>query len=147
LDQATLAVVAFIHTISGKKRPPLPGRKSSGNVLSSNLTSTESAPDPEAQEEDPNEAAIQKKLLQSFVTHVLEEYINANSLEWATRLQEHYDPQKVVANVESGKQGWGTAFKEQPKLQERETIVGQLVVSVWIRSVLEFLLPWRLGLT
>jgi hypothetical protein len=126
-SQATLSVISFVHTISGKKRPPLPGRKSSlkiPTVPTGNQAGT-SAPDPEAQEEDPHEAAIQTKLLQSFVTHVLEEYINCNSLEWAARLQESFDPSKVV----TGRQSLGESYRVDPALQTRDTIVGQLVVS------------------
>jgi hypothetical protein len=69
-NQATLAVISFVHTVSGKKRPPLPGRKSSLKIPTTTTVteSDPSAPDPEAQEEDPHEAAIQAKLLQSFVT-------------------------------------------------------------------------------
>jgi Uncharacterised protein family, YAP/Alf4/glomulin len=126
-NQATLAVISFVHTVSGKKRPPLPGRKSSLKIptVPSDVQAGESAPDPEAQEEDPHEAAIQAKLLQSFVTHVLEEYVNANSLEWAARLQESFEPSKVVA----GRKSLGESFREDPILQNRDTIAGQLVVS------------------
>jgi hypothetical protein len=129
-NQATLAVISFVHTISGKKRPPLPGRRSSLSIHKvTDGTSGESAPDPEAQDEDPHEAAIQAKLLQSFVTHILEEYINSNTLEWAARLQESFDPTKVVTHKESEKISLGEAFREQPELQTRDTIVGQLVVG------------------
>jgi len=131
-SQATLSVISFVHTISGKKRPPLPGRKSSlkiPTVPTGNQAGT-SAPDPEAQEEDPHEAAIQTKLLQSFVTHVLEEYINCNSLEWAARLQESFDSSKVV----TGRQSLGESYRVDPALQTRDTIVGQLVVSAALFS-------------
>ena len=125
-NQATLAIISFVHTISGKKRPPLPGRKSSLQIpTTSQNVSQLSAPDPEAQAEDPQEAAIQKKLLQSFVTHILEDYINANSLEWAARLQESFDPKKVV----SGRKSVGESFQEEPELVTRDTIAGQLLVS------------------
>jgi hypothetical protein len=127
-DQATLAVISFVHTISGKKRPPLPGRKSSLKIPTAppnGANPDTSAPDPEAQDEDPQEAAIQQKLLQSFVTHVLEDYVNHNSLEWAARLQESFQPEKVV----SGK-SMGSKFKEDPVLVTRDTIAGQLVVSL-----------------
>jgi hypothetical protein len=126
-NQATLAVISFVHTISGKKRPPLPGRKSSLKIptIPSDSQVGTSAPDPEAQEEDPQEAAIQAKLLQSFVTYVLEEYVNSNPLEWAGRLQESFDPSKVV----TGRKSLGESFREDPVLQTRDTIVGQLVVS------------------
>ena len=129
-NQATAAVISFVHTISGKKRPPLPGRKSSLKIptLPPNSANPDtSAPDPEAQEEDPKEAAIQQKLLQSFVTHVLEDYVNHNSLEWAARLQESFQPEKVL----SGK-SLGDAFKEDPVLVTRDTIAGQLVVRFFL---------------
>ena len=126
-NQATLAVVSFVHTISGKKRPPLPGRQSSLSIKVTNASESDpSAPDPEAHEDaDPQEGAIQTKLLQSFVTHILQDYANTNSLEWAARLQESFDPTKVVA----GKKSLGESFREEPTLQERDTLVGQLVVS------------------
>ena len=127
-NQATLAVISFVHTISGKKRPPLPGRKSSLKVpaIATESQAGTSAPDPEAQEEDPKEAAIQARLLQSFVTHILEEYVNANSLEWAARLQEAFEPSRVVA----GRKSLGESYREDPALQTRDTIAGQLVVSI-----------------
>jgi hypothetical protein len=132
-NQATLAVISFVHIISGKKRPPLPGRKSSLKipVLQSGADSNPSTPDPEAQEEDPHEAAIRTKLLQSFVTHILEEYVNANPLEWSARLLESFEPGKVVI----GRTSLGEAFKQDPALQTRDTIVGQLVVSFFAMSV------------
>lgn len=126
-NQATLAVISFVHTISGKKRPSLPGRKSSLQipVASNGLSPAPSAPDPEAQDEDPAEAVIQEKLLQSFVTHILEEYINSNTLEWAARLQEQFAPRMVVP----GRTSLGEVYKNDPALQTKTTIVGQLVVS------------------
>lgn len=127
-NQATLAVISFLHTISGKKRPSLPGRKSSLNIpaVPTESQNGQFAPDPEAQDEDPKEAAIQAKLLQSFVTHILAEYINANPLEWAARLKENFDPAKIVF----GKKSLGESFREDPALQIRDTTAGQLVVSV-----------------
>jgi hypothetical protein len=128
-NQATLAILSFVRTISGKKRPPLPGRQSSLKIPITDAVvaeSDKSAPDPEAQEEEPQEAAIQRKLLQSFVTHVLEEYVNSNTLEWAARLLESFQPGKVV----TGKKSLGEAFKDEPVLATRDDIAGQLVVSL-----------------
>ncbi|KAL2075077.1 hypothetical protein VTL71DRAFT_19 [Oculimacula yallundae] len=123
-NEATLAVISFVHTISGKKRPSLPGRSSSLNIPSATSSSSGPlAPDPEAQDEEPTEAAIQAKLLQSFVTHILEEYINANTLDWAARLQEHFTPRMVVPNRKS----LGESFKDDPVLVTRTDIVGKLV--------------------
>jgi hypothetical protein len=125
--QATLAVISFVRAISGRKRPPLPGRKSGLNIIAASTSSHSgpAAPDPEAQAEEPNDAAIQNKLLQSFVTHILEDYVNSNPLEWAARLQESFEPAKVVI----GRKNLGDAFKEEPALIARQEIVGQLVVS------------------
>jgi hypothetical protein len=125
-DQATLAVIAFLHSVSGKKRPPLPHRKSSLSIsVQLDSKAEASAPDPEATAEEPQEGAIQEKLLQSFVTHILEVYINATGLEWTARMQEHFDPDKVVP----GRKSFGEAFREDPVLIDRDMIVGQLVVS------------------
>lgn len=132
-NQATLAVITFVHTISGKKRPQLPGRKSSLKIpmAAPDGALSDMAPDPEAQEEDPQEAAIQQKLLQSFVTHILEDYVNHNSLEWAARLLESFEPGRVVAG-----RSLGEAFKEDPILVTRDTIAGQLVVWILLCTVI-----------
>src|SRR5450432_1535824 len=112
-DKATSAVIAFLHSLSGNKRPPLPHRQSSLSATQQlDVNPDASAPDPEATAEDPHEGAIQKKLLQSFVTHVFEVYINANRLEWTARLQEHFEPQKVVV----GRKALKDAYKEEPVL-------------------------------
>lgn len=128
--QSTSAVIAFLHAGAGNKRPPLPHRQSSVSVSVSvtrapELDAEEAAPDPEAAAEDPHEAGIRTKLLQSFVTHVLEVYINANPLDWSARLQEHLDPQRVVV----GRRTLKDAYRDEPVLVDREMMVGQLVVS------------------
>jgi Uncharacterised protein family, YAP/Alf4/glomulin len=124
-NKATSAVISFVHALSGTKRPPLPQRRSSAAVpLNTGVEAAPPAPDPEATAEEPQEEAIQRKLLQSFVTHILEEYINANRLEWSARLQEHHEPEKVVPG-----RSFGETFKRDHALQERDTIVGQLIVS------------------
>ncbi len=140
-DQATLAVIAFLHSLSGKKRPPLPQRKSSLSIsVQLDPKADSSAPDPEATAEEPQEGAIQEKLLQSFVTHTLEVYINATGLEWTVRMQEHFEPDKVVP----GRKGFGEAFREDPTLIDREMIVGQLVVSAFGQLTVLFIYLCRL---
>jgi hypothetical protein len=125
--KATLAVITFAHTVSGRKRPELPGRKSSLSIpgASTGSPSSPPAPDPEAQDEEPDDVAIQNRLLQSFVTHILEDYVNSNPLEWAARLQESFDPAKVVV----GRKSLSDTFKEDPVLITRQDIVGHLIVS------------------
>lgn len=129
--QTTYAVVSFIQALSGEKRPPLPTRKSSMAMEQLSIAEPakgETASDPEASAEDAGEAAIQKKLLQSFLTHVLELYGKDNLLEWSPRLLEHYRPEKVVQH--GSRKSRCEAFREDPALQERETVVGQIVVCV-----------------
>ncbi|KAF7909372.1 uncharacterized protein EAF01_003090 [Botrytis porri] len=125
--RAVMAIGKFAHIVSGKKRPTLPGRKSSLSIASVMRPEIESnlppAPDPEAQEEDTYESAIQKKLLQGLVTHMLEMYIDVYPLEWAGRLQESFDPKRVVA----GRTSLAEAFQTTPEYQTRETVAGQLV--------------------
>lgn len=126
--QSTYAVVSFIQALSGEKRPPLPTRKSSMAMEQLSIAEPakgETASDPEASAEDGGEAAIQKKLLQSFLTHVLELYVKDNLLEWSPRLLEHYRPDKVVNGPRKSRCG---SFREDPRLQEREVVVGQIVV-------------------
>ena len=126
-NQATAAVTSFVRAISGTKRPPLPGRKSSMKIptIATSSSSDLSAPDPEAQAEQPDDAVIQTKLLQSFVTHILEDYINSNPLEWAARLQESFEPSKVVPNRKS----LGDAYKDEPLLVTSQEMSGELIVS------------------
>jgi hypothetical protein len=94
-------------------------------TASTGSDSDPSAPDPEAQAEQPDDAAIQNKLLQSFITHILEDYVNSNPLEWAARLQESFEPNKVVP----GRKSLGEAYKEEPLLVTSQEIAGELVVS------------------
>lgn len=125
--QSTFAVLAFTKELSGEKRPALPTRKSSLSMHNLSLSETkkgEKAPDPEAAAEDPKEAAIQGKLLQSFLTHILELYAKEYLLEWSPRLLEHYRPEKVVKHHGKSRR---EAYESEPVLQEYETILGQIV--------------------
>jgi hypothetical protein len=55
----------------------------------------------------------------------LEDYVNSNPLEWAARLQESFEPNKVVP----GRKSLGEAYKEEPLLVTSQEIAGELVVS------------------
>lgn len=136
--QTTYAVVSFIQALSGEKRPPLPTRKSSMAMEQLSISEPakgKTASDPEASAEDSGEAAIQKKLLQSFLTHVLELYVKDNLLEWSPRLLEHYRPEKVISH--GLRKSRCEAFREDPALQEREAVVGQIVVCCLSRHTLD----------
>ncbi|KAI0106148.1 DUF1760-domain-containing protein [Hypoxylon sp. NC0597] len=121
----TASVINLVYSLSGKKRPPLPNRKSSINVLNPDQDGdlSRNAPDPEAEQEDPQEDAMQRKLLQSFVTCILQRYVNAHDMLWSPRLLEVYHPEKTVP----GKKTITEAFRENEEPQKRDAVVGQLV--------------------
>ncbi|OAA53403.1 putative protein family, YAP/Alf4/glomulin [Cordyceps fumosorosea ARSEF 2679] len=131
---ATAAVIALVRSLSGQKRPPLPTRKSS-TVISRTSSfqpgdASRSAPDPEGGQvaagsggQDAGEPALVQRLLQVFVTCVLEAFVNANALEWSTRLLEFTYPERIVL----GRMTQMQAFKDVDELQARDSLIGQLV--------------------
>ncbi|KND92136.1 hypothetical protein TOPH_03173 [Tolypocladium ophioglossoides CBS 100239] len=128
--EATAAVIALVRSMPGQKRPPLPTRQSS-TTLDTPFQGSDparSAPDPEADKSDqPNddEPEVMRLLLQSFITCVIEAYVNSNSLEWASRLLEYTYPERIVP----GRKTMMQAFKEVEELQARDALVGQLVAA------------------
>ena len=131
--EATEAVMAFIKELSGTKRPKLPPRKSSSSML--RQSAVQSAPDPEGQDEvlGADEAALQTRLLQSFLTFVAEGYMTSMAVDedvpglaWASRYQEKLHPEKVIP----GRRAYSDLFAELEHLHERDTVVGQILVSV-----------------
>ncbi|KAL8903983.1 MAG: hypothetical protein Q9207_003562, partial [Kuettlingeria erythrocarpa] len=136
-DQATEAVLGFIKTLAGSKRPRLPPRKSSTQVLVQSEHTSLSAPDPEANDDPiaPEEHALQKRLLQSFLTFVAEGYISSLpsddldsdevviAMSWSSRLQEQLHPEKIVP----GKRSVCKAFEEDDNLHRRDSIMGQML--------------------
>ncbi|KAI0181130.1 DUF1760-domain-containing protein [Hypoxylon sp. FL1284] len=123
--EMTASVINLVYSLSGRKRPPLPTRKSSVNVANPDQDgdASKNAPDPEAEQEDPTEEAMMRKLLQSFVTCILQRYVNAHDMLWSPRLFEVYNPKKVVP----GKTSTTEAFRQTEELQKRDGVVGQLV--------------------
>lgn len=125
--EMTAAVVNLVRSLSGRKRPPLPARSSSINVLDPDHDGdmSRNAPDPEAEPEgDPAEEMLQRRMLQSFVTCVLQRYVNAFPMQWSPRLAEHYNPDRNVP----GKKTTIERYKEDTDLQQRDLVVGNLVV-------------------
>ncbi|KAF2865503.1 YAP-binding/ALF4/Glomulin [Massariosphaeria phaeospora] len=129
-DELTVSAVKFVKTLSGTKRPHLPPRQSSQNLL--RTTTGLSEPDPEAQTEPPtaDEETLSNRLLQSFITHILEDYILSLSssedvpgLAWSSRLMEKFEPHRVIPN----KQTYADRFAKDESLESRSAIVGQLV--------------------
>jgi hypothetical protein len=132
-QEVTAAVIHLVHSLSGRRRPALPSRKSSVNIANleqdGDNRGRTNAPDPEAEDkddgEDAAELAMQNKLLLSFATCVLETYANTHEMGWAARLVEFYAPEKLVP----GRKTMMAAFREEQELLERDAIVGQLVVG------------------
>lgn len=133
LQDATTSVLQLITTLSGQKRPNLPPRMSSSEVQTT--TSQPSAPDPEAQSDVPTaeEMALQQRLLQSFVTHGLEDYMSCMSsaegvtgMAWTSRLQEKAHPEKVIP----GRKTNAERFAQSGELHARDGTIGQILVRV-----------------
>lgn len=129
-DELTLSALQFVKELSGTKRPHLPPRTSSGNLLKTGTGLSE--PDPEAQNDPPNadENTLSERLLQSFLTHILEDYLISLSsdadvpgLAWSSRLMEKYEPHRVVPN----KATYAERFADEEGLKSRSAIVGQIV--------------------
>ncbi len=130
LDILTMAVIRFVHAISAMKEPGLSPRISVSHVQSQQ--SHADAPDPEAQLgfPSPEDVAIQKRLLQAFITHWVEIYMfsmtsegNVPGLDWASRLQEQLQPEKIVPRRRTSTD----SFAHDHKLQSHSSTLGQVV--------------------
>ncbi|GAP87475.1 putative duf1760-domain-containing protein [Rosellinia necatrix] len=122
--EMTTAVINLVRSLSGRVRPPLPTRTSSIDVANPDEygDGSKNAPDPEAEQEDPMERGLNRKVLQSFTTCVLQRYINEHEVQWSPRLLEMYFPQMIIPS----KTTITRAFREDEVLQKRDAVVGQL---------------------
>ncbi|KAM0236388.1 hypothetical protein ACHAPO_005020 [Fusarium lateritium] len=125
--ETTAAVIDLARSLSGRKRPPLPTRQSSARLETAFQGSdmSKSAPDPEAHagQAGEGESELVSRLLQSFITSILEAYVNSNNLEWAARHLEYLNPERILPRKPTMLQ----AFKQVDELQTRDALVGQLV--------------------
>ena len=129
--ETTAAIVDFVKSLSGRKRPTLPPRVSSSQLLTK--SSEPSAPDPEGNGETPSatEKDLVNRLLQSFLTHVVEDYVgslayedDAAGFEWSARLQEKILPEKNIP----GRKRIGEQFAKDESLHSRDATIGQFAV-------------------
>ena len=129
--EATEAVIAFVKALSGTSRPKLPPRMSSTSVLTQKDREPKSAPDPEGNDGSVglDEVELQKRLLQSFLTYVVEAYAvslpileDVPGVAWSSRLQEKLHPEKSIP----GRRAYSDMYA-LPDLHSRDTIIGQLV--------------------
>ncbi|KAF2028692.1 DUF1760-domain-containing protein [Setomelanomma holmii] len=132
IDELTLSAIKFVKTLSGTKRPHLPPRRSSGNLLRTRTNQSE--PDPEAQSDALNddETTLVNRLLQSFITHILEDYVlsltsdeDVPGLSWSSRLMEKYEPQRIPKKPNY--RIYADRFAEDEELTGRSAILGQVV--------------------
>lgn len=130
--EMTTAVINLVRSLSGRIRPPLPTRTSSIDVANPDEHGdfSKNAPDPEAESEDPEEEILNRRLLQSFATCILQRYVNEHEMQWSPRLLEVYQPEKIIP----GKVTTTQAFREDEILQKRDAVVGQLVVRNSLRT-------------
>ncbi|KAL8686599.1 MAG: hypothetical protein Q9218_006992, partial [Villophora microphyllina] len=133
-DETTETLLTFVKAFVGTRRPQLPPRKSSTQILTQIQTQNvpQSAPDPEGTDESlaPEEDALQRKLLQSFLTFVVEGYISSLpfdddvvAMSWSTRLQEHLHPNKSIP----GREMLREAFEHDEALHRRDSVIGQML--------------------
>ena len=129
-DEMTDDVVKFVKTLTGTKRPMLPPRRTSSKVLLQDLANA--APDPEATTEKvpEEESVMQKRLLQSFLTHVLEDYMlglqsseDIPGMAWSARYQDKVDPSHIVPH----KQGIAERLSSSEDFKSRLATLGSLV--------------------
>lgn len=129
-DELTLSAIKLVKTLSGTKRPHLPPRTPSGNLL--RTVSNQMEPDPEAQSDPPtmDEQTLTTRLFQSFLTHITEDYIltltsedDVPGLAWSSRLMEKYEPSRIRPD----KPKYSDRFANEDPLKSRAAIIGQLV--------------------
>ncbi|KAK3079092.1 hypothetical protein LTS18_005761, partial [Coniosporium uncinatum] len=130
-EELTDSVIKLVRALTTTKRPHLPPRKSTSDVLSKPPEGV-IAPDPEAEDgaqPTENQKAMTKRLLQSFITHILEDYMLSLSsaedvpgMAWGSRLLEKMQPSRVIP----GKPTMIDKFSSDEQLQGRISIVGNI---------------------
>ncbi|KAF2126751.1 DUF1760-domain-containing protein [Dothidotthia symphoricarpi CBS 119687] len=132
IEDLTLSAIKLVKTVSGTKRPHLPSRRSSANILRTGTGLSE--PDPEAQREAPttDETSLVNRLLLSFITHILEDYVlsltsddDVPGLSWSSRLMEKYEPSRIPNKPNYQK--YADRFAQDEDLMSRTSILGQVV--------------------
>ena len=127
-DSAVPEVLNLIQNLQKTKRPALPPRVSSSQMLTAKdhpkAADPEASPPLSAQEEPPAEdSAIHKRLLQSFMTHVAEIWAlslthesDVPGMTFSTRFYEGSNPSKLVP----GNETHSSMFAAEEKLGTRE---------------------------
>ncbi|KAF2759105.1 DUF1760-domain-containing protein [Pseudovirgaria hyperparasitica] len=130
--ELTGSVITLIKTLFGSKRPHLPPRKSSSHVPTVTVIGVATDPEAEAGSEAPGaeESKVVTRLLQGFLTHVLEEYMlhlrsndDVPGLAWSSRTHEKFSPGMSIP----GKPTFKDRFEKDEHLQNRILVVSQVV--------------------
>jgi hypothetical protein len=128
-EEMVSVIVKTVRAMSGIQRPALPSRKGSGMLGGSLKSKDAPAADPEGTEAElsADEKEMQTRLYQSFVTHVLEEYMlnltshdNVPGMAWCSRIMEKLHPERSI-------QSFADRFANEDALQSRIDAIGQLV--------------------
>ncbi|MDI1489501.1 MAG: YAP1-binding protein 1 [Ramalina farinacea] len=142
------AILDFTRQVApgGSKRPTVPPRQSSSSIATLQAfqntqrahQSSDPAPDPEANTDgvDAGEEALQRRLLQSFMTYVAEVYLSrmpdddadedAPGMCWASRYMEIVQPKKIVPR----RRTMSDLYSDEDKpYHERDTVVGSILAQ------------------
>ncbi len=143
--EATEAVLGLIKDLSLRtNRPKLPPRKSSSAVHM--RSAPLSAPVPEGQNEalGADEAGLQSRLLQSFLTYVTGGYMTSlvadedvPGMAWCSRYQEKLYPTKTIP----GRRTYSSLFAEEGSLHERDAVMGHILVCsgyIWNDNITDY---------
>ena len=125
---STSTLLNYVRAIATSTRPRLPPRAGSTARME-----PEPAPDPEASAEPSGseEAALQLRLLQSFLTHVLEAWVEGlesiydeNGLGWSVRFWERSRADRVL----KGRESFGKRFERDERLMARDATMKEILV-------------------
>jgi hypothetical protein len=135
IPSAMGSILMLLKSLSGSKRPHFPPRRSQSAIPT--VIERETAPDPEGQKtvSTPEEQEIKQKILQSFVTHVFEIYLQSippidldSPVVWTSRYHELRKP--VPNKIKLAK-----FHKIEEELERIDATISQLLVgcSTFIR--------------
>lgn len=132
LESGIRAILMLIKSLSGSKRPHLPPRRSQSVIAIPTVSSGEAAPDPEGGDSKvaAGESDLQKQILLSFITHVIEVYVQSlepsglvdSAFAWSTRYYERSNPVP-------GKPKFAEVNEMEDELERADATMSQLLVS------------------
>lgn len=128
----TDSILSFVKSLSGSARPQLPPRTPSGNIIAAALDTSKLEEAAASEAPEAAEVAMQRRLLQSFTTHVLEDYMlslhssdDVPGLAWSSRYMEKTSP-ATIPDV-PGRVAFAARFASEEPFIERSSALGQIV--------------------